>query len=186
MTRKKKTKRATLANESQKMSKNVMLADKIYPYPERLHVVKDAVRSDVFCLSMHGSAYITVSNQQGEDTVNYVREDVLPKYSEGPLKESITKKDEELLIVKDQVESLRAARTAIFMTIAIRLKKLMMKNAILFGVTALIVFVGGPFVQKIIASPFDILVWSLLWILAVVQTTSLFNEEIKHWESNKK
>ena len=182
MTRKRRKKDTSHQEEVTRGRKKPTLAEKTLPYPEKLYVVNDPCRSDVFCMRNFSSAYVTVSGQPGEDTVNYVREDVVPKYAEVPLKESLSKAKEELLIWQDRVESLKAARVAVITTNIDRLKTLMTRSLVLFGATALVLFFAGYFFQKYLPYLIDIFVWFFVWCLSFQITMSTFTEEIKYWK----
>ncbi len=158
-------------------------ADKTKPYPERINVIKDHLRSDLYCLEISGYAYMTVSKNADRNTVTYIREDLFPKDNNNSEKIDINKLKEEILIQKDRVESLQAARTAVILTVMNRLKKLMMKTVIMFGATALVLFSLGYYLQRILAFPLNICVWILLWCLSFEQAIPLFKKEIKYWKS---
>ena len=115
--------------------------DKTDPYPERINIKKDSLRSDLFCIRNYGSAYMTVVSMADDSTVSYIREDSVSTEKVNQLSEIIEKQKESLLIWKDRVLSGQAANLAVKMTGLIWLKRLLLRFFIsyflLFLITAL-------------------------------------------------
>lgn len=190
MSRKKETKKLSTEREIRFQDADEafhrFLKEEPYPYPEKLYVVSDPFRSDVFCLHEFGESHVTVSREEIEGSVNYIREDVLAKYAEGPLKESLVRAEEDILIWQDKVESLKAARVAVIMTYTIRLKKLFKE---IFGwivAAVLVLFLVTYCIHEYIGYSIGIIGWILLWSLLIVYIEKLFTDEIKHWDSKLK
>lgn len=102
--------------------------DKTDPYPERINIKKDSLRSDLFCMRNYGSAYMTVVSTADDSTVSYIRENSVPTQKDNQeLSEIIEKQKESLLIWKDRVLSLQAANLAVKMTGLIWLKRLVLR-----------------------------------------------------------
>ena len=126
--------------EKKRFEHEIMLnqqMDKTDPYPERINIKKDSLRSDLFCIRNYGSAYMTVVSMADDSTVSYIREDSVSTEKVNQLSEIIEKQKESLLIWKDRVESLHAARLAVKITTLTMLKRLALKFLIcyfLFGV----------------------------------------------------
>lgn len=126
--------------EKKRFEHEIMLnqqMDKTDPYPERINIKKDSLRSDLFCIRNYGSAYMTVVSMADDSTVSYIREDSVSTEKVNQLSEIIEKQKESLLIWKDRVESLNAARLAVKITTLTILKRLALRFFIcyfLFGV----------------------------------------------------
>lgn len=127
--------------EKKRVERELMLnqqMDQTDPYPEKLHVEKDYLRSDLFCLRNDGFAYMTVKRQADETTVSYVREDMVTELQDAKeSQETIRRLEKDVLIWKDRVESLNAARLAVKITTLTILKRLALRFFIcyfLFGV----------------------------------------------------
>ena len=102
--------------------------DKTDPYPERINIKKDSLRSDLFCMRNYGSAYMTVVSTADDSTVSYIRENSIPAQKDNQeLSEIIEKQKESLLIWKDRVLSLQAAKLVVKMTDLIWLKRLVLR-----------------------------------------------------------
>lgn len=134
--------------ERRKIEHEIMLnkqMDKTDPYPERINIKKDPLRSDLFCMRNYGSSYMTVVSTADDSTVSYIRENSIPAQKDNQeLSEIIEKQKESLLIWKDQVLSMQAANLAVKMTGLIWLKRLVLRFFIcyflMFMITA--VFYG--------------------------------------------
>jgi len=127
--------------EKKRFERELMLnqqMDQTNPYPEKLNVEKDYLRSDLFCLRNDGFAYMTVKRQADETTVSYVREDMVTGLLDAKESQTaISRLEKDLLIWKDRVESLLAARQAVKITTLTILKRLALRFLIcylLFGV----------------------------------------------------
>ena len=146
--KKKKNKIIEKRAERRKIEHEIMLnrqMDKTDPYPERINIKKDPLRSDLFCMRNYGSAYMTVVSTADDSTVSYMREDSMPSQKDNQkLSEIIEKQKESLLIWKDRVLSMQAANLAVKMTGLIWLKRLVLRFFIcyflMFMITA--VFYG--------------------------------------------
>lgn len=146
--RKNKSKESEDRAERRKIEHEIMLnkqMDKTDPYPERINIKKDSLRSDLFCMRNYGSAYMTVVSIADDSTVSYMREDSMPSQKDNQkLSEIIEKQKESLLIWKDRVLSMQAANLAVKMTGLIWLKRLILRFFIcyflMFMITA--VFYG--------------------------------------------
>lgn len=129
--RKNKSKKSEDRAERRKIEHEIMLnkqMDKTYPYPERINIKKDSLRSDLFCMRNYGSAYMTVVSTADDSTVSYMREDSMPSQKDNQkLSEIIEKQKESLLIWKDRVLSMQAANLAVKMTGLIWLKRLVLR-----------------------------------------------------------
>lgn len=129
--RKNKSKKSEDRAESRKIEHEIMLnkqMDKTDPYPERINIKKDSLRSDLFCMRNYGSAYMTVVSTADDSTVSYMREDSMPSQKDNQeLSEIIEKQKESLLIWKDRVLSMQAANLAVKMTGLIWLKRLVLR-----------------------------------------------------------
>lgn len=129
--RKNKSKKSKNRAERRKIEHEIMLnkqMDKTNPYPERINIKKDSLRSDLFCMRNYGSAYMTVVSTADDSTVSYIREDSIPTQKDNQkLSEIIEKQKESLLIWKDRVLSLQAANLAVKMTGLIWLKRLVLR-----------------------------------------------------------
>ena len=129
--RKNKSKKSEDRAERRKIEHEIMLnkqMDKTDPYPERINIKKDSLRSDLFCMRNYGSAYMTVVSTADDSTVSYMREDSMPSQKDNQeLSEIIEKQKESLLIWKDQVLSMQAANLAVKMTDLISLKRLVLR-----------------------------------------------------------
>lgn len=139
--RKNKSKKSEDRAERRKIEHEIMLnkqMDQTNPYPEKLNVEKDYLRSDLFCLRNDGFAYMTVKRQADETTVSYVREDMVTGLLDAKESQAaISRLEKDLLIWKDRVESLLAARQAVKITTLTILKRLALRFLIcylLFGV----------------------------------------------------
>ena len=145
---KKKNKITEKRAERRKIEHEIMLnkqMDKTDPYPERINIKKDPLRSDLFCMRNYGSTYMTVVSTADDSTVSYMREDSMPSQKDNQeLSEIIEKQKESLLIWKDRVLSMQAANLAVKMTGLIWLKRLVLRFFIcyflMFMITA--VFYG--------------------------------------------
>lgn len=129
--RKNKSKKSEDRAERRKIEHEIMLnkqMDKTDPYPERINIKKDSLRSDLFCMRNYGSAYMTVVSTADDSTVSYMREDSMPSQKDNQeLSEIIEKQKESLLIWKDRVLSMQAANLAVKMTGLIWLKRLVLR-----------------------------------------------------------
>lgn len=129
--RKNKSKKSEDRAERRKIEHEIMLnkqMDKTDPYPERINIKKDSLRSDLFCMRNYGSAYMTVVSTADDSTVSYMREDSMPSQKDNQeLSEIIEKQKESLLIWKDRVISMQAANLAVKMTGLIWLKRLVLR-----------------------------------------------------------
>ena len=129
--RKNKSKKSEDRAERRKIEHEIMLnkqMDKTDPYPERINIKKDSLRSDLFCMRNYGSAYMTVVLTADDSTVSYMREDSMPSQKDNQeLSEIIEKQKESLLIWKDRVQSMQAANLAVKMTGLIWLKRLVLR-----------------------------------------------------------
>lgn len=129
--RKNKSKKSEDRAERRKIEHEIMLnkqMDKTDPYPERINIKKDSLRSDLFCMRNYGSAYMTVVSTADDSTVSYMREDSMPSQKDNQeLSEIIEKQKESLLIWKDRVQSMQAANLAVKMTGLIWLKRLVLR-----------------------------------------------------------
>lgn len=129
--RKNKSKKSEDRAERRKIEHEIMLnkqMDKTDPYPERINIKKDSLRSDLFCMRNYGSAYMTVVPTADDSTVSYMREDSMPSQKDNQeLSEIIEKQKESLLIWKDRVLSMQAANLAVKMTGLIWLKRLVLR-----------------------------------------------------------
>lgn len=129
--RKNKSKKSEDRAERRKIEHEIMLnkqMDKTDPYPERINIKKDSLRSDLFCMRNYGSAYMTVVSTADDSTVSYMREDSMPSQKDNQeLSEIIEKQKESLLIWKDRVLSMQAANLAVKMTDLISLKRLVLR-----------------------------------------------------------
>ena len=142
--KKNKNKKAEDRLERRRIEHEIMLnqqMDKTDPYPERINIKKDSLRSDLFCIRNYGSAYMTVVSMADDSTVSYIREDSVSTEKVNQLSETIEKQKESLLIWKDRVLSGQAANLAVKMTGLIWLKRLLLRFFIsyflLFLITAL-------------------------------------------------
>lgn len=142
--KKNKNKKAEDRLERRRIEHEIMLnqqMDKTDPYPERINIKKDSLRSDLFCIRNYGSAYMTVVSMADDSTVSYIREDSVSTEKVNQLSEIIEKQKESLLIWKDRVLSGQAANLAVKMTGLIWLKRLLLRFFIsyflLFLITAL-------------------------------------------------
>lgn len=146
--RKNKSKKSEDRAERRKIEHEIMLnkqMDKTDPYPERINIKKDSLRSDLFCMRNYGSAYMTVVSTADDSTVSYMREDSMPSQKDNQeLSEIIEKQKESLLIWKDRVLSMQAANLAVKMTDLIWSKRFILRFFIcyflMFMITA--VFYG--------------------------------------------
>ena len=129
--RKNKSKKSEDRAERRKIEHEIMLnkqMDKTDPYPERINIKKDSLRSDLFCMRNYGSAYMTVVSTADDSTVSYMREDSMPSQKDNQeLSKIIEKQKESLLIWKDRVLSMQAANLAVKMTGLIWLKRLVLR-----------------------------------------------------------
>lgn len=129
--RKNKSKKSKDRDERRKIEHEIMLnkqMDKTDPYPERINIKKDSLRSDLFCMRNYGSAYMNVVSTADDSTVSYMREDSMPSQKDNQeLSEIIEKQKESLLIWKDRVLSMQAANLAVKMTGLIWLKRLVLR-----------------------------------------------------------
>lgn len=129
--RKNKSKKSEDRAERRKIEHEIMLnkqMDKTDPYPERINIKKDSLRSDLFCMRNYGSAYMTVVSTADDSTVSYMREDSMPSQKDNQkLSEIIEKQKESLLIWKDRVLSMQAANLAVKMTGLIWLNRLVLR-----------------------------------------------------------
>lgn len=129
--RKNKSKKSEDRAERRKIEHEIMLnkqMDKTDPYPERINIKKDSLRSDLFCMRNYGSTYMTVVSTADDSTVSYMREDSMPSQKDNQeLSEIIEKQKESLLIWKDRVQSMQAANLAVKMTGLIWLKRLVLR-----------------------------------------------------------
>lgn len=129
--RKNKSKKSEDRAERRKIEHEIMLnkqMDKTDPYPERINIKKDSLRSDLFCMRNYGSAYMTVVSTADDSTISYMREDSMPSQKDNQeLSEIIEKQKESLLIWKDRVLSMQAANLAVKTTGLIWLKRLVLR-----------------------------------------------------------
>ena len=128
--KKNKNKKAEDRLERRRIEHEIMLnqqMDKTNPYPERINIKKDSLRSDLFCIRNYGSAYMTVVSVADDSTVSYIREDSVSTEKVNQLSEIIEKQKESLLIWKDRVLSGQAANLAVKMTGLIWLKRLVLR-----------------------------------------------------------
>lgn len=157
--------------------------DKENSYPEKLNIVKDHLRSDIFCLNNIGQAYMTVVKNPDENSVTYIREDLFPKCKDYPEAEIINDLKEEILIWKDQVESCQAGRKAIKIVILDRLSKFYIKIvfiiAFLWAVPAIFNSVMGKFPEN----NFAFLISSICVALASIALGYLYINEKNHYEN---
>ena len=127
MKRRKKQERIEKKRNERELLRNQEM-DQTDPYPEKLHVEKDYLRSDLFCLRNDGFAYMTVKRQADETTVSYIREDMVTELQDAKeSQETIRRLEKDVLIWKDRVESLNAARLAVKITTLTILKRLALR-----------------------------------------------------------
>ena len=182
--KKKKHKKVQTWPKNQEVKQEILLnskMDKEIPYPEKLNIVKDHIRSDIFCLNNIGQAYMTVVKNPDENSVTYIREDLFPK-CDYPEAEIVNDLKEEILIWKDQVESCQAGRKAIKIVILDRLSKfyvmIVFIIAFLWAVPAIFNSAMGRFSDT---TPV-FLISSICVALASIALGYLYINEKKHYE----
>ena len=65
--------------EQQRINHRMAISDREMPYPETLFIKKDYLQSDIICLRTYGEAYIEVVKKEDDDTLTYIRKDMVPK-----------------------------------------------------------------------------------------------------------
>lgn len=184
--KKKKHKKVQTWSKNQEVKQEILLnskMDKEIPYPEKLNVVKDYVRSDIFCLNNYDQAYVTVIKDSSENSVTYIREDLFPKCKDYPEAEIIKILKEEILIWKDQVESCRAGRKAIKIVILDRLSKFYIKIVFIIAFLWAIPAIFNSAMGKFPENNFVFLISSICVALASIALGYLYINEKKHYEN---
>ena len=154
--------------------------DKTDPYPKRINIRKDSLRSDLFCMRNYGSAYMTVVSTANDSTVSYIREDSLPtEKNNQELSKIIEKQKESLLIWKDGVLSLQAANLAVKMTDLIWIKRLVLRFFICYFLMFMITAVFFGYYTYIIENNF-LLYTGIIILLLVTMYISWYAAKIIH------
>lgn len=181
--RKNKSKKSKDRAERRKIEHEIMLnkqMDKTDPYPERINIRKDSLRSDLFCMRNYGSAYMTVVSTADDSTVSYIREDSLPtEKNNQELSKIIEKQKESLLIWKDSVLSLQAANLAVKMTNLIWIKRLVLRFFICYFLMFMITAVFFGYYTYIIENYF-LLYTGIIILLLVTIYISWYAAKIIH------
>lgn len=181
--RKNKSKKSKDRAERRKIEHEIMLnkqMDKTDPYPKRINIRKDSLRSDLFCMRNYGSAYMTVVSTANDSTVSYIREDSLPtEKNNQELSKIIEKQKESLLIWKDGVLSLQAANLAVKMTDLIWIKRLVLRFFICYFLMFMITAVFFGYYTYIIENNF-LLYTGIIILLLVTMYISWYAAKIIH------
>lgn len=181
--RKNKSKKSKDRAERRKIEHEIMLnkqMDKTDPYPKRINIRKDSLRSDLFCMRNYGSAYMTVVSTANDSTVSYIREDSLPtEKNNQELSKIIEKQKESLLIWKDSVLSLQAANLAVKMTDLIWIKRLVLRFFICYFLMFMITAVFFGYYTYIIENNF-LLYTGIIILLLVTMYISWYAAKIIH------
>lgn len=183
--KKKKHKKVQTWPKNQEVKQDILLnskMDKEFPYPEKLNIVKDHLRSDIFCLNNIGQAYMTVIKNPDENSVTYLREDLFPKCKDYPEAEIINDLKEEILIWKDQVESCQAGRKAIKIVILDRLSKFYIKIVFIIVFLWTMPAIFNAAMGKFPENNFVFLISSICVALASIALGYLYINEKKHYE----
>lgn len=181
--KKNKSKKSGDRAERRKIEHEIMLnrqMDKTDPYPERINIKKDSLRSDLFCMRNYGSAYMTVVSRADDSTVSYIREGSLPtEKNNQELSKIIEKQKESLLIWKDSVLSLQAANLAVKMTDLIWIKRLVLRFFICYFLMFMITAVFFGYYTYIIENNF-LLYTGIIILLLVTMYISWYAAKIIH------